>query len=851
MTARHPSGGPPPAWILIPIVAASGFAGLGYEMVWTRLFSVSLGTDMMAVLGAVAGLFAGLSLGAFVLDGPIRRARSPRRAYALLEAVIAAWGLISIWLLPAAGRQLPPLLGADPAPGLLWAASFALPALVLLPATTAMGGTLTALERLLTGAYGHARLSAGVYGANTAGAVAGTLVSVYFLFGAFGLSGTLMCLAGVNALCALAALALPWGDDGPPLPRVDAAVRGVGGTRLLITLFLTGLFGILIEVVVIRIAAQTLQNTIYSFAGLLAAYLTGTALGGLLWQRLMPRRSESGGLAGLLALTALAGLGVAFVIPRVASIEGELRVAFLLFLVPSAAMGALFGCLAQAVRDARGSLGWAVGINSLGAALAPVIAAEWLIPGFGAWRTLVGVSLAYLALLPWRRGALLWAALPLACGVMLLVRPLPTLIRVPVEGHLLEVREGPMVTASVVDDAAGVRYLEVNGHFRMGGTSSVRSDYRQALVPLLLHPGPHRALFLGVGTGATLIGGALLPGLSVRGVELSPEVAGLLPLFRDPAGHLPTPPVSIADARRYIAADRDQYDVIIADLFHPALDGSGALYTAEHFAAVRGRLLPGGLFCQWLPLYQLDAPSLRAIVRTFLTVYPGASAWLNHYSVRTPMLVLVGPRDGAGTDGAGVDIVGLDARLRNPDIAAVARPLGLEAPIDMLGQYVGGPHVLATFAGTGPLNTDDRPFVALDASRNVRALTAPPAELLLTLIRAVHPDTTELLSPSQRAGLDARLIAYWRARDRFLEGGAALRGEPRGAALVAAASPALLEAVHLSPEFEPAYQPLLAMARALRGGDPAAAVKLLREIDAAAPSRPEARDLLKGLQGVN
>jgi len=69
-----------------------------------------------------------------------------------------------------------------------------------------------------------------------------------------------------------------------------------------------------------------------------------------------------------------------------------------------------------------------------------------------------------------------------------------------------------MATASVVDDASGARYLEVNGHFRMGGTNSVRSDYRQAMLPLLLHPAPRQALFLGVGTGATLVGGARMPG---------------------------------------------------------------------------------------------------------------------------------------------------------------------------------------------------------------------------------------------------------------------------------------------------------------------------------------------------
>src|ERR1700704_817306 len=195
-------------WALMPIVAASGFAGLGYEIVWTRQLSLALGSEMMAVLGAVAGFFAGLALGAFALDGPIRRARSPRTAYAVLEAVIGLWGLVNVWLLPVAGRSLSSLLGPEPAPALLWAASFALPPLVLLPATVAMGGTLAALERMMREARGDTRVSAGVYGANTAGAVAGTLISAFFLLPALGLSGTLLCLAGLNALCALAALAL-------------------------------------------------------------------------------------------------------------------------------------------------------------------------------------------------------------------------------------------------------------------------------------------------------------------------------------------------------------------------------------------------------------------------------------------------------------------------------------------------------------------------------------------------------------------------------------------------------------------------------------------------------------------
>jgi spermidine synthase len=833
------------AWTLLPIVAASGFAGLGYEVVWTRELSLALGTEMMAMLGAVAGLFGGLAFGALVLDRPVRYARSPSRVYAALEAMIGLWGLVSIWLLPAAGRALPPLLGAEPAPALLWAGSFALPVLVLLPATAAMGGTLTALERMMRDARDDSRVSAGVYGANTAGAVAGTLVSVFFLLPALGLSGALLCLAGVNVLCVLGALAF-----GPALAHAPAepdgtALPAAGDRRLATTLFMTGLLGIAFEVLVVRIAAQVMQDTIYTFAGLLAAYLLGTAAGGLVWQRAGSRAKDTG-LTVLLAGTALACLATAALSPYItliaetaveAGVAGELAVAIALFLVPSAMMGALFGALAQQVRDRRGSLGWAVGINSVGAAAAPLLTAQFIIPLLGAWMALIPVALGYLLLLPPRRAALAWSAAPAAAALILLALPAPVLTRVPAGGALLAVREGPMATASVVDDDSGARYLEVNGRFRMGGTSSLRSDYRQAMLPLLLHPAPHQALFLGIGTGATLVGGAQIQGLTVRGVELSPEVVELLPWFANPAASGPLPHVTVADARRYVTADTGHYDVIIADLFHPALDGSGALYTTEHFAAVRSRLAGGGVFCQWLPLYQLDLPSLHAVIRSFLAVYPDGSAWLNHYSVRTPMLALIGRRDGAP-----LDPDALAARLG--DVRSAVRPVGFETPMDLLGQYLGGPHALAAFAGDGPRNTDDYPFVTFDARRNVRALSTPSWALLLAVTRAMQPDPAELLAAPAREALAGRLVAYWRARDRFLEAGAALPGDPRGRALIDAASPGLLDALRLSAEFDPAYGPLMSMAQSLMASDRAAAARLLHEIDNAAPSRGEARDLL-------
>ncbi|WP_084293052.1 spermidine synthase [Bradyrhizobium sp. WSM3983] len=833
---------------LLPIMAASGFAGLGYEIVWTRQFALALGTEMMAVLGAVSGFFAGLALGAFLLDGPIRRASSPWRVYAALEAIIGVWGILCIWLLPVAGRILAPLIGAEPALPVLWGASFALPTLILAPATIAMGGTLTAIERIVSGARSNERVSAGVYGANTAGAVAGALVSAFVILPAIGLAGTQIVLAAVNAACALAAWLL---DAGPTVNR-ESARSGAVPTRLAVTLFATGLLGIAFEMLVVRLAVQVLQDTIYTFAGLLAAYLLGVALGGLAWQRAGSRTSDTS-LGWLLAGVALSILATAALAPAITGIAeaaadqglaSEIAVALALFLVPSALMGATFGLLLQRGHDRRGTLGYAVGINAAGACVAPLLTAQILIPWLGTWLAIVVVALAYLVLLPLRRATIVWGAAPALAAAVLLLRPMPSMIRIPAGGSLLAVREGPMATASVVDDASGAKYLEVNGRFRMGGTSSMRSDYRQALLPLLLHPAPRQALFLGLGTGATLVGGTKLPSVSVHGVELSQEVVDLMPRFVDPQD-LQRTRITVADARRYIVADTALHDVIIADLFHPALDGSGALYTREHFEAIRRRLAPQGIFCQWLPLYQLDAPSLHAIIRSFLSVYPEGSAWLNHYSVRTPMLALIGPRD-AGS----LDLAALRTRLDTPAVAAAIRPLGFESALDLLGQYLAGPRALSHFSGAGPMNTDDFPFVTFDAERNVRALSAPPWSLLLDTIRSIRTDPEELLEASRSGDFPRRLASYWAARNRFIEAGAALRGEPRGRALIDAAAPELIETLRLSPEFDPAYRPLLGMAQALAASDRPAARRLLKAITSAAPGREEAGQMLKQISAA-
>ena len=854
----------------------SGFAGLGYEIVWTRMLALQLGHEIVATLSVITAFFAGLLLGSLVLGMRAARSARPWRWYAGLELAIGAWAVALTVLLPATGRLMPALLGTDPAPLLQWSVTFAVPLLVLLPATAAMGGTLPALVAMLPAREGRGAVGT-AYAANTAGAVLGTLLATFVIAPALGFTGTLLLLAAANGACAVAALWLAPGRVGvmpalaEPMAPPDLLPNVLPDRRRLAALLASGLLGIGYEVLAVRVLSQLLENTVYTFASLLSAYLLGTAAGGALARRLAPATASDAGaiLDRLLAATACACLlgtlalfqadalaaGFRAWLPRseAGGIALELLLGACALLLPAVGMGAVFTHLGQHSVRRPGGLGRAAGVNLLGAALAPVLFGVLVLPLAGAKAGLAGVALGYAALMrPRGRRGWALASVPAVAALALLLAPVPlSFVRVPPGGALVAEVEGVTASVAVVQDRAGDHLLQVNGHFRQGGTATTRSDRRLAYLPLLLHPDPRRALFLGLGTGVTLAAAAEQPGLVADGVELVPEILPLLPLFSRAAGDLAARPnvhLHVADARRWVRADPGRYDVVMADLYFPAVDGAGALYTREHFEAIRDRLAPSGVFCQWLPLHQLDLDTLRLIARTFLVAFPDGSAWLANFSTETPLVALVGTASPVRYPPGWFDL-----RARDPAFRERLRANGLAGDLGLFGLFLAGADGLGRFAGPGPLNTDDRPLVTFRAPAAAYATAEPPGERVARLVGLLDPHPGDVLRAEDPAE-SARLAGYWRARDGFLRLGAAEApgvGRAAGpAATVARLAPALLGLVRASPDFDPAYDPLLAMAQALHRTDPAGAAALLRDLDAAAPARPGARRLLGQLSAA-
>ncbi|MBI3349958.1 MAG: spermidine synthase [Burkholderiales bacterium] len=802
------------------LMAASGFAGLGYQIVWTQQMGLVLGHESAAVLAVVAAFFGGLSLGALLLGRRIEASARPLRWYAGCEALIGLWGAVLMATMPAVSNAALALIGPDVTPAWHWSVAFAASFLLLLPATAAMGATLPAMARL-----GTARL-APLYAANTLGAVAGVLATAFWLIPELGLTrSTGLCVA-LNLGCALLA--------GIALKSTPGAALGpVTSSRPLWMLAATGLLGIAYEVLAVRVLSQVAEDTVYTFALLLAVYLAGSALGASAfarWAKLRstPRLLQALAVSILLGMAAMWGAESIKQALRPETLAGalatEAALALAVFALPTLLMGALFCQLSSDAAEAGIPFSRALGINTLGATLAAPLFGVALAPMLGPKFALLIVAAGYLALAPAWRNPAWWLPAAAMAAVAVLAPPL-AFIDLPEGGQLLSYRDGAMAAVSVVEDDTGIARLRINNRQQEGSSATLLVDGRQALLPLLLHPAPHRALFLGLGSGITAGVAARLPGVQVDAVELLPEVIAASALFRTPLGDGPAPRLHAADARRYVRTATQRYDVVVSDNFHPARSGSGALYTVEHFQAVRERLAPQGLFCQWLPLHQLDIDTLRSITAAFLQAFPDGAALLASNSLDTPTVGLVGR--------AGVTRFQPGPR---PDLAV---RFGLADDFAVLGSFVADSAALHRLAAGVPLNTDDRPWVAYRAPRITYAPDSAPRDRLLALLGQVDVDATTLLVAPDPA-LAARLTAYAQARQGYLDLGRRTVPSADPAVMLTRVGPTLLAVLRRSPDFQPAAEPLRRLAQALAPNDPAAAQRLLASLagirpDLAAP----------------
>jgi spermidine synthase len=582
----------------------TGFSGLVYEVAWQKYLATLLGSHSEATAAVLALFLGGMAVG-YELFGRVTRTLVARasaageapallRMYGLVESGIGVWALAFPWLFGAVQRisfWIPP--GHE-------AISFAfdvwLCALLLVPPTVLMGGTIPVLTQALSRTAAEStRVHAWIYATNTAGAFAGALAGGFVLVPWLGLDGVLRAMGVVNLLAGVTFLLLQRFGAASVLGAGEAVAPAAApplasGVRLYLFVAFLGGFAIMaLQTIANRIGALSLGSSHFTFAMVASLFVLCIALGSFAVGALpkIPRAlivASQWVLVGLVA-------ALYFVVPRAPYAAHVVRVLFrdlpegfalyhavtfallcVVLLLPIALSGALLPLLFHHLRNRLGDLGQVAGrlysantVGSLvGALLGGYVLLFWLdldqiykvalgalalsaavvtTQVLGVRRELAGALCVGLV-----AGAFLlpgWNPEQLTVGAFRTRQPTPQTFQgadafyaASSSGRKSIFHEDdPVATITVTEISAGGRRSRsiVNNGKSDGNTVG---DYAtmclSALVPAWLADDPAEAFVVGWGTGVSAGELGRLAGVRrVRVAEISPGVVDAAPLFAD------------------------------------------------------------------------------------------------------------------------------------------------------------------------------------------------------------------------------------------------------------------------------------------------------------------------------
>lgn len=751
------------------LLFVSGACALVYQTMWIRALRVVFGASTPATAAVLAIFMGGLGLGAALLGRRGERTPRPLLFYGALELGVAAFAAVSPLLISLVD-VLYRATGGAAALG-----PFAATLVRLLLATLAigvpavlMGGTLPALGRAVVGADDRARRSlALVYGTNALGAVTGCALSMFVLLAAFGVRGSVWVAAGVNALVALIAIVL--GLRAEPRPPTDTVrARVPGQWTLLVLAFVAGCAFFMLELVWYRMTAPILGGSTYTFGIVLGAALAGIGIGGALYAAAPPRAPSMHVLAVTFALEAALTLVPYALGDRIARLAyflrelGEASFASMAFgwsviacviVMPAAVVAgwqfsvlvALKGSSGDAAEGVAVDTGDVYAANTAGAivgslaggfGLLPLLSAPglWQVaalslvvvvvpfllvgrPGSGALRATGAVfAVAAVALATATGPSPLWRHSGIGAGRADLHATTARELRMitnTASRNILWEREG--IESSLAARADTQTALFVNGKSDGGGLSDAPNMIGLGLLPAILHGDVKRAFVIGLGSGETAGWLAHVP--TIEGVdvaELEPDVLEFARLSaavnRDMLDN-PKVRVLIGDGRELLATGNEQLDLIVSEPSNPYREGVAGLYTRDFYERVADRLADGGLFGQWLQVYEIDGPAFRTVLATLDEVFPYVSVW----RLETSDALLLASREPIT-----VDVDRVDAALAVEPWSTWSRRIGRFSGAEgILAMHVATPDAVARFAGFSPWNSDDRPLLELSVARTV------------------------------------------------------------------------------------------------------------------------------------
>lgn len=586
-----------------------------------------------------------------------------------------------------------------------------------------------------------------LYAANTAGAIAGTLLAAFVLIATLGVRGSALAAAMLNLLAAAGALWFqrhrPMAANAPKKHHADKAPD-----RLALWLYsIAGGVALGYEVVWSQSIVQFMSTRTYAFAVVLATYLTGLFLGSALLARRVDRIRDPWGVfglliagAGLIALLEIALLGRWLIVAQsvaetwvlslgaseLVGMSTRFAVAALsIVFVPTLLLGAAFP-LALRLSVGRERVGRDVGavvaFNTLGGIVGVMLCGFLLIPWLGLVRTLgllavVAAGIGYFAVRKGhhvkkgrRQAVVAVGLLSVALAIFTPVNKLASLLPGARNASLAFYEEGRGGTVAVVTQGKGEKAFQrlyIQGVSNTGDAMpSLRYMRIQALLPLLIHNGePRSALVIGFGTGITAGALTRYPGLEQRVVaELLPSVVKAAPLFKGNFNAASNPGVDVRfrDGRQELLRNPQTYDLITLEPPPPSAAGVVNLYSRDFYQLAASRLQKNGLVAQWLPLPTQNIDDSRSLVRSFLDVYPYATLRTSEFHE----MLLVGSMEPIELDAAKIT-----QRFQQDSVRSTLQDVGIGSAAALLATWVTDRAGLERFAADAPAVTDDHPRI--------------------------------------------------------------------------------------------------------------------------------------------
>lgn len=518
---------------------------------------------------------------------------------------------------------------------------------------------------------------------------------------------------------------------------------------ILVAFGFSGAAALIYEVVWTRALSIILGSTTYALSTMLSTFMAGLAIGGFIGGRIADRGKNLLMVFGFLELgIGIFGLITIPLIHMLPPLYFKIYKAFHLsptiyflfqfllcsaiMLIPTTFMGATFPVVSKKVTTSMNEMGRWVGsaysFNTFGAIIGSFSAGFILIPILGVRMAAVVaaclnilVALSMIVMSRARIKGAIAAILVLVFVTPLLVALLSKEDEWPITYYIAqrykdytqleEERKGAVVLMNkdymegrvkIWRNADGYLVLQVGG--KIEGTSYVDmvNTLLLAYLPIASHQDPKSFLTIGLGAGVTMHA-AKQHVKDVYLVEINRGVLEAIDKF-GPPGLLNNVQVAVNDARNFLLLTDKKFDVISSEPSYPTESSVGNLFTKEFYQLAASRLNPGGIYCQWLPYYQLSDDDVSMMVKTFGSVFDHVYVWVVKHSLD---LLLVGSN--APFKFSTEEIMQRVSTLNTSSFPLI---FVLSKDPEQVKEFMQNAHDI-------PFNTDDRPLLEFHASKNL------------------------------------------------------------------------------------------------------------------------------------